>query len=198
MHEFGKALRMFLWMTIVAGLAYPILITGTAQLLFQSKANGGLIVHEGKVVGATLIGQKFTSKRYFWGRPSATDYSPLPSGGSHLAPTSNALKEAVAERRTAIVKSHGIDDNAKIPIELLFASASGIDPHISPETALFQVDRVLKARDLTDKNIHEKVNNLISTFTEDPLLGPPCVNVLKLNIALDEMTKPQTKTAQKQ
>jgi len=179
-------LKMFLWMTLLTGAIYPLLITGIAQLFFKDMANGGLETLNEKVVGANLIGQKFSSDKYFWGRPSFVDYNPLPSGGSNLGPTSAVLKKTVAERKAMIIKAHGIAANAKIPAELLFASGSGLDPHISPEAAYFQVDRVVKSRKLNPEG-KEKILHMINELTEKRrfgFLGKPYVNVLLLNKSL--------------
>lgn len=194
MNNLWTALRMFLWMTFLTGVAYPFLITGIAQLTMKHKADGGFITSKGKIVGATLIAQKFESPKYFWPRPSAIDYNPLPSGGSNLGPTSAALKKAVADRKAIIMKAHGVTDASKIPSELLFASGSGLDPHISPQTAFFQVERIVKSRNLDMNKGKKTVIHLIDKLTEHRFLGfigQPCVNVLKLNLALDELETSQ-------
>lgn len=172
---------MFLWMTALLGIVYPLLITGVAEFTMKEKAQGGLLVRKGEVVGASLIAQKFVKDHYFWPRPSFIDYQPLPSGGSNLGPTSAVLKKAVDERRLNIMKAHGIDDPSKIPIELLFASGSGLDPHISLECAYFQMERVGKARNL-DKN---QLLKLIDEAIVNRGFGV-YVNVLHLNLSLDK------------
>ncbi len=177
--------RMFLWMTVLTGIIYPLLVTGLAQLMMKQKADGGFLSSNKKIVGATLIAQKFESEKYFWARPSSIDYNPIPSGGSNLGPTSEALKKAVEERQDKILKVHHVDKD-KIPAELLFASGSGLDPHISIATAYFQIERVAKARNMESN----KIRHLVDTLTiEQPLgfLGEACVNVLVLNKALDEL-----------
>ena len=178
---------MFLWMTFLTGIIYPLLITAIAQLTMKQKADGDFLSVKDKTVGATLIAQKFESDKYFWARPSAVDYNPLPSGGSNLGPTSAALKKAVEERQEKIIKAHPVDKN-KIPTELLFASGSGLDPHISVFTAYFQIERVAKSRGLESSDI----KHLIDSMVIKPrlgFLGEACVNVLMLNKALDEPLK---------
>lgn len=187
MRNFLNNLKMFLWLSFITGIVYPLLITGLAQLILKPQAEGNFILKKNKVIGSSLIGQKFESNHYFWGRPSAVDYNPLPSGGSNFGPTSMALKTAVEERKQKIEKW---SKKMSIPSELLFASGSGLDPHITPKTALFQVDRIVQARAVHSQNAKEVITNLISKFTEPRtfgFLGEPRVNVLKLNLALDEL-----------
>lgn len=184
-----RGLRVLLWMMLLTGIVYPLIVTGIAQILFKTKADGDLISAKGKQIGAALIAQKFTEEKYFWPRPSAIDYNPLPSGGSNLGATSAALKKAVDERAAFLMKAHGIEDPTKIPSELLFASGSGLDPHISPSAAFFQINRILKARNLEEKIGRESITKLINNLTEKRCLGfigELRVNVLKLNLALDE------------
>lgn len=179
--------RMFLWMTFLTGIIYPLLITVIAQLTMKHKADGDFIFIKEKTIGATLIAQKFESDKYFWGRPSSIDYNPLPSGGSNLGPTSIVLKEIVEHRREKILKAHQVDKD-KIPPELLFASGSGLDPHIKISTAYFQIERIAKSREVESKNI----KNLIDRMIIKPslgFLGEACVNVLMLNQALDELLR---------
>lgn len=170
-------LKMFVWMVVLTGFLYPLVLTALAQLTMPHRANGDLIEQKGKTLGSTLIGQKFVETKYFWPRPSAINYDPLPSGGSNLGPTSAALKKLVEERRARI-------DRPAIPSELLFASASGVDPHISIETAYFQIERVAKARGIEA----EKIKRLVDSHIEKwyfRLLRNPYINVLELNLALD-------------
>jgi potassium-transporting ATPase KdpC subunit len=187
MKKIWNNVRMFLWMTFLTGIIYPLLITAIAQLTMKQKADGDFLASKEKIVGAALIAQKFESDKYFWARPSSIDYNPLPSGGSNLGPTSAALKKAVEERQEKIIKSHEVTKD-KIPTELLFSSGSGLDPHISLSTAYFQVERIAKARGLESKDI----KNLIDYMTIKRslgFLGEDCVNVLLLNKALDELPK---------
>ena len=184
--ELKPALLMLLVLTVITGVAYPALVTGIAQLLFKSQANGSLIEREGKVVGSTLIGQPFSDPKYFWSRPSAT--SPMPdnagnSGGSNLGPLNPALEDAVKARIDAL-KAADPAQTAPIPVDLVTASASGLDPHISPAAALWQAPRVARLRNLP----LDKVEQLIAANTQGRtfgLLGEPRVNVLMLNLALD-------------
>ncbi len=176
-------------MTILTGIAYPFLITGIAQLAFHSKANGSLIQRDGQVIGSELIGQKFDSSIYFWSRPSATDYSSLPSGGSNYGPTSKDLKILVNQRKSKFIKENMVLDTIKLPAEMLTTSASGLDPHISPKAALLQVDRISKAREFNESQ-KQQLKNLVQSKTEKlqfSLLGEPRVNILILNLELDKL-----------
>lgn len=181
---------MFLWMTFLTGILYPLLITAVAQLTMKQTADGNFLASKEKMagaplVGATLIAQKFESDKYFWPRPSSIDYNPLPSGGSNLGPTSVALKKAIEERQEKIAKSHSIEKD-KIPAELLFASGSGLDPHITVSTAYFQIERIAKSRSIESKEIKSLVDK--TTIKRGlGFLGETCVNVLVLNRALDEL-----------
>jgi potassium-transporting ATPase KdpC subunit len=183
------ALKFLLVMTILTGFTYPLLMTGIAQLCYPSKANGSLIMIEGKIKGSELIGQKFDSCIYFWSRPSATGYNPVPSGASNLGPTSDTLKKLTALRREFFLKMNSITDETPIPAEMIFASGSGLDPHISPEAALLQVDRVSRARNFNN-TMKDKLINKIKDLTEEPqflFLGEERINVLRLNIELNKI-----------
>jgi K+-transporting ATPase ATPase C chain len=184
-----NGLRLFVLLSLLTGLLYPLAVTGLATVLFPKASQGSLVVRQGKVAGSALIAQSFTSARYFWPRPSAADFATLPSGASNLGPTSAVLKKAVADRSAQLRTAHGLPADAAVPPDLIFASASGVDPHISPEAALFQVQRVGKARGFQDLQM-AKCRGLIRHFTESPqfgCLGEPRVNVLLLNQALDEI-----------
>ncbi len=184
-----KTLKLFLWMTLLTGVIYPLTITLIAQLTMKQTSDGGFLSESGRVVGATLIGQGFVADQYFWPRPSATDYSPLPSGGSNLSVTSTALKQVVEMRKQRLLSSDPTIDLQTIPNELLYASGSGIDPHISPQGALFQINRVVKARGWDEQKGRERLIQLIIANTEQNslfFLKQPCVNVLKLNMALQQ------------
>jgi potassium-transporting ATPase KdpC subunit len=183
------ALKFLLIMTILLGVLYPFFMTGVAQLTFPYKANGSLLKKDGKIIGSELLGQKFDSSIYFWSRPSAIDYNPIPSCGSNLGPTSNKLKKQVAERRLVFATNNAITDTAIIPKEMVFASASGLDPHISPEAAYLQLERVVTARKLNEEQ-KQKVKLLIINLTEEPqflILGEPRINVLDLNLELNKL-----------
>jgi potassium-transporting ATPase KdpC subunit len=180
-----QALKLLLIMTVITGIAYPLLITVLGQALFPGKANGSFRKVDGRFIGSELIGQKFTSDKYFWPRPSAIDYNPLPSGGSNLGPTSQVLRDSVTARKEFLKKAN--PSSGKVPIDLYFASGSGLDPDISPETARFQIDRVAHARGLDN---HDKIRliNLVEKQIKQPdlgILGEPRINVLSLNLVLD-------------
>lgn len=180
------ACLMVLALSFVTGLAYPALVTGLAKAVFPQQAQGSLITENGKVVGSTLIGQQFASPGRFWGRPSATSpqpYNAAAGGGSNLGPTNPAQLKSVAERAQALRTAHG---SGPVPAELVTASASGLDPHISPAAALYQAARVARERGLPE----EAVRGLISRRTEGRqlgLLGEERVNVLLLNRDLDSL-----------
>ncbi len=183
------ALKIFILFTVLLGGIYPLVITGVAQLVFPEKANGSLIAVDNKVVGSKLIGQKFNSDIYFSSRPSATDYNPLPSGGSNLGLTSEKLKQQVDERKLQFVKVNQLDENEPIPSEMLFASASGLDPHISPNAAIMQVGRIENTRKLNSTQ-KQQLFQAINQLTEEPqflFLGEARINVLQLNLELDKI-----------
>jgi K+-transporting ATPase ATPase C chain len=183
------SLKMLLVMTILTGVLYPVLMTVIAQLVFPNKSNGSMIEKNGEVIGSELIAQKFQSDKYFWCRPSAIDYNPLPSGASNLGPTSKTLKDSVEERRKHFIEKNFLQPNTIVPTEMLFASGSGIDSHISPEAAFLQVDRIAQARGF-DNQQKILLKTLVQNHIETPqfgFLGESRVNVLKLNLALDEM-----------
>ena len=188
------ALKIFLFFTILTGILYPLTITGIAQVLFPDKANGSLIVNDNKIIGSELIGQQFDSVIYFTTRPSAISYNPLPSGGSNYGLTNARLKNLVEERKNHFLDFNLLDSLTIIPSEMLFASASGLDPHISQKAALLQVDRIVKARkfnSLQKQNLIQSVEDI----TEKPqfsVLGEERVNILKLNLELDEIDKSNT------
>lgn len=179
LRHFLSSLRMLIALTILTGIAYPLLVTGLGQTLFPRQAGGSLIDVGGRVVGSALVAQKFEKGIYFQSRPSAVDYNPLPSGGSNLAPTSKKLKDQVAAGRAKWGEG--------VPQDLLFASGSGLDPHVSPEAALYQIPRVAKARGLAEDELRRLVENHIEPV-QLGFLGEPRVNVLMLNLALDRLT----------
>ena len=173
-----QSIRIYLVITLLTGVIYPLTMTGVAQLLFSKQANGSRIIENGKLVGSDLIAQKFESPKYFWPRPSAADYATVASGASNKGPTSADLKKSIEERR----EKFGTD----APVDLLTASGSGLDPHISPEAARLQIPRVAAARNMSIQKISELVDQTI----EQPqlgFLGEPRINVLLLNCALDQL-----------
>jgi K+-transporting ATPase ATPase C chain len=195
LREIRPAIVLVIALTVITGLAYPLAMTGIAEVLFPNQAQGSLIERDGKVVGAALIGQEFTSERYFHGRPSATTapdpqdstktvpkpYNAANSGGSNLGPTNKALIERVSADVERLKEEN---PSAAVPIDLVTTSGSGLDPDISPEGALFQVPRIAKARNLPEDRLRQIVNEYI----QRPLvgvIGEPRVNVLALNLALD-------------
>lgn len=186
--QLKPALGIFFVLTVLTGLVYPLTVTGLARLLFPHQANGSLIVRDGKVIGSELIGQYFDAPRYFWGRPSATSpfpYNAAASSGSNLGPTNPALAEAV-KARIAALKAADPRNNAPIPVDLVTASASGLDPHISPASAAYQTSRIARTRGIEQ----DVVRQLITQHTEGRqmgFLGEQRVNVLLLNLALDKM-----------
>jgi K+-transporting ATPase ATPase C chain len=185
MRTIGKATCLIVIMTILTGIVYPLLITGLTQVFFSEKANGSFILFRGRVVGSALIGQKFSSPRYFWPRPSSIDYNPLPSGGSNLGPTSADLLATVEERRKSVEKAH--PESGTVPTILLFASGSGLDPHITPEAAKYQIERVARARGLDNEQKNQLIA-LVERCVESPvlgILGQPRINVLRLNLVID-------------
>lgn len=182
------AIVMFAVLTLVTGVAYPLVVTGAAQSLFPAQAGGSLIQRDGKVVGSSLIGQNFSDPKNFWGRPSATGpmpYNASASSGSNQGPLNPALVDAVKGRVEAL-KAADPGNTVQVPVDLVTASASGLDPHISPAAARYQEARVAKARGLAP----EKVQSLVEQHTGQPLLGflgEAQVNVLQLNLALEAL-----------
>jgi K+-transporting ATPase ATPase C chain len=184
-----QAFLVFVALTVVTGVAYPIVITVIAQVVFPHQANGSLIERDGKVVGSELIGQQFDDPKYFWSRPSATSpaYNGAASTGSNYGPTNPAQLDAVKARVENLRKAHP-EQTGPIPIDLVTASGSGLDPHISPAAAEYQVGRVAKARNLGV----EVVRVLVAKHTvgrQLGVLGEPRVNVLELNLELDSPQK---------
>jgi len=184
--QLRPALLLLVVLTVLTGVVYPLVVTGIAQLAFPRQANGSLVTAGETVIGAALLGQANADPRYFQPRPSATGYGTLPSGGSNLAPTSVDLAAAVAQRAAGFRAANGLAAGDAVPTEMLFASGSGLDPHISPDAARWQVARVAAARGLDEA----AVAALVEAHVEGPQLGifgQPRVNVLLLNLALDEL-----------
>lgn len=181
-------LVLFILLTVITGLLYPTLVTGIGGLLFPQQAAGSLIIKDDKIIGSELIGQNFSAPRYFWGRLSATTphpYNGTASGGSNFGPLNPALVEAV-KARIAALQAAGSPPNALIPVDLVTASGSGLDPHITPAAAYYQVERVARARGLDPG----RVKQVVKAQTEMPVLGflgESWINVLKLNLALGQI-----------
>lgn len=183
------AIYLTLVMTLLTGLLYPLAMTGIAQLVFPKHANGSLVAVDGRVVGSEFIGQDFRSNKYFWSRPSAILYDPIPSGASDFGPTSDTLKSLVEDRKANFIRLNHLPSHTAVPAEMIYASGSGLDPDISPEAAELQIDRVAKARGFNAEE-RQKLIDLVESHIESPelgLLGEPRVNVLLLNLAVDAM-----------
>jgi potassium-transporting ATPase KdpC subunit len=183
------SLKIFLFFTILTGLVYPLFITAFAQIFFPKNACGSLIIKGNNVIGSELIGQQFDSSIYFFSRPSAITYNPLPSGGSNYGISNTKLKTLVFERKERFLLENKLDSLTIIPSEMLFASGSGLDPHISVKAALLQVNRVCNSRDF-DESQKQKVIQSITSLTEFPqfkFLGEERINVLALNLKLNSL-----------
>ena len=181
--QLRPAITLLALLTIITGVIYPLTVTGLAQVLFPHQADGSLIVIDGKTYGSELIGQQFDDPKYFWGRPSAAGYNAAASSGSNLGPMNPSLEEAVQARMDAL-QAADPSNPLPIPVDLVTASASGLDPHISVAAALYQVSRVATARGLGEA----QVTSLVEEYTEGRqfgIFGEPRVNVLMLNLALD-------------
>lgn len=173
-----QSLRIYIVLTLLTGIIYPAVMTGIAQFVFPAQANGSRIIQDGKLIGSDLLAQKFESPRYFWPRPSASDFGTVPSGASNKGPTSADLKKSIDERRAKF--------GSDAPVDLLTSSASGLDPHISPEAARSQIPRIAAERKMSI----QKITALVDQSIEPPqleFLGEPKVNILRLNLALDQV-----------
>lgn len=188
MKEILTSIKAYIIFSILLGLIYPLTITGIAQIAMSQKANGSLLVENGKTIGSSLIGQKFDKPEYFNSRSSAVDYNAAGSGASNLGPSSKKLMKQAQERTKEVRQSNGLKNSQKIPADMVLESASGLDPHISIENAELQAKRIVKIRGISQ----EKVNELIKQNTDYNFLGlwgQYCVNVLKLNLALNKVGK---------
>jgi K+-transporting ATPase ATPase C chain len=188
MRTLRQAVASIVVFTVITGVIYPLIVTGVAQLVFPRQANGSLIIDNGKTVGSSLIGQSFSSPKYFWSRPSATSpigYNAANSSGSNLGPLNPALTENVKARITQL-KAADAASKPLVPVDLVTASGSGLDPDISPAAAEYQVARVAKARNLDEIKVRELIVKLTKS-RQLGILGEPRVNVLELNLALDNL-----------
>ena len=193
MKTFLPAVRLFIALTVLTGVIYPLLVTGIAKAVFPKQANGSLVIANGKAVGSELLAQRFGADNYFWPRPSAgddgTNYVTVASSASNLGPTSSNLVATVQARIASFQTANGLATNAPVPADMAFASGSGLDPHISPEAARLQINRVATARKFSLEQ-KQKLSALVEQSIEPPqlgFLGEPRVNVLKLNLALDSL-----------
>ncbi|HET9929508.1 MAG TPA: potassium-transporting ATPase subunit KdpC [Polyangiaceae bacterium] len=185
--QIRSALAMLLSLSALTGLGYPLLVTGVARAAFPRQASGSLLIEAGRAKGSRLIGQPFDAPRYFWSRPSATTpaYNAAASSGSNLGPSNPALADAVKARVKALREADPGNDDP-VPVDLVTASGSGLDPHLSPAAALYQVRRVARARALDEAKVRTLVQNHVEKRVLG-VLGEPVVNVLELNLALDEL-----------
>jgi K+-transporting ATPase ATPase C chain len=186
-----NSIKILLFFTVITGIIYPVIIFGTGRIFFYNKANGSLVKGSNRIVGSELLGQKFTSRKYFWSRPSAIDYNPMPSGGSNLSLTSKVLFQQYNDNKASFMKDNLLKDNVIVPSEMLFSSASGVDPDITKESAYVQVKRISQARKFTEEQ-KQKLFILIDSQTRSRqfgFLGEEVVNILALNMILDEMSK---------
>lgn len=185
------AAKLFLLLTLIVGIIYPFSIYLFGIVCFNEKTNGSLITRDGCIIGSELLGQRFSGPEFFWGRPSAVSSEPMPSGGSNLNPIGTRMKEAIAARIDTLRMYHSSVNINDVPKDLLFASGSGVDPHISPEAALFQIDRISARRHFNEfqkQNLKALVNSSIEGRSLR-IFGEPRVNVLELNIKLIEFAK---------
>ena len=187
----SKSILALVVFTLLTGVIYPFVITLLGQIIFPVEANGSIIEKNNKIIGSKLIGQNFSDSTYFSSRPSPISYNPMPSGASNLGLSSDLLHKQVSDRKKDFKQRNNIPDSILIPPDMIFASASGVDPHISVEAAKLQVNRIIKSRKL-DLNEVKTLNNLIDSQTEYPqfgVLGNKVVNVLVLNLKLDEESR---------
>jgi K+-transporting ATPase ATPase C chain len=194
-----QSIRQTILWSVITGIMYPLVITLISQAAFHDQAEGSLVRRDGKIIGSALLAQQFTGSNYFWPRPSACSYGTGPTGinassGSNLGPTSGTLQTNVQNNIASFISGNNLPTNTVVPADMVYASASGLDPHISPESALLQVSRVAAARGLNA----DAVKGLVQQHIEEPqwgFLGQARVNVLLLNVALDELSAQPKKTA---
>lgn len=185
------SIRMLLLFSVLTGVIYPLAMTGIGQLLFRERANGGIVYVNGVIRGGDIIGQKFSSPRYFWGRPSAIDYHAECSGATNFSPTHAELKKSVLARQEAFGKTHNMSAYKDIPADMLLCSASGLDPHISPLAAQLQIERIVQARSLSPQQKQQLLQILQAHIIQPDwgFLGESRVNVLQINLALDRLCR---------
>ena len=189
MKTIRTALLFLVLFTLLTGLFYPLLVTGIGRLAFPGKSAGGMILRDGKICGSQLIAQEFRSPRYFHSRPSSTGYLAIPSGGSNLGPSSAILRKETESRRLQFIRENQLDSLCKVPSEMLCASASGLDPDISPASALLQANRVASARNFTPLQ-RQELRTLIDSMTKGASFlypGESRINVLLLNLETDKI-----------
>jgi K+-transporting ATPase ATPase C chain len=183
------SIKIFLLFSLITGIIYPLFVTALAYLLFKDKAAGSIIIRNDQVIGSSLIGQTFDNPVYFWSRPSAIGYNPLPSGGSNLGLTNEKIRQQITEREKYFLRVNNLPPGTHVPSEMVFASGSGLDPHISPEAVLLQVERIANARNYSINQRNELLI-LISKHIEEPqfhLFGQERINVFMLNLELDKI-----------
>jgi K+-transporting ATPase ATPase C chain len=187
--EWMRGLKVFLLLTFLTGIVYPWVVTISGELWFEKEINGSLAKKNGETVGSELIGQKYESPIYFHGRPSAADYSTVPSGASNLGPTSSLLIQQVQERKEKFLAENELSGETQIPVEMVFASGSGLDPHISVKSAELQINRIAKARQYSEVQ-KSKLSELVNQLAEKPqfsFFGEERINVLLLNLEVDQL-----------
>jgi potassium-transporting ATPase KdpC subunit len=187
--QITTGLRFLALMIILTGAVYPGLVTAITSIFFQKQVKGSLVEKNGVIIGSKLIGQNFDSQKYFWSRPSFNNYNPLPSGASNLSISNPLLAKEIIQRKKAFLQDNKIKENISVPPEIVTASASGLDPHITPTTALLQVRRVAQARGM-DKAEQDKLIILVNDLTEErqfSLFGEPRINVFLLNLKIDSL-----------
>ena len=182
-----QTLVCYLLLTLITGIIYPLAVTAVSLVFFPHQSKGSLMMKNGIPVGSALLAQPFKDSRYFWGRPSASDYSTVPSGSSNLGPISKKLKETVGEREQFWRSSHGLTQNSPVPVELLTASASGLDPHISLKAAEMQISRVARSRAMSEDSVRDALISYIEPGPLGGILGVNRVNVFLLNLYLDKI-----------
>lgn len=186
-NDLKSAIRIFLVFSVITGLVYPLLVTELAQNLMPERAKGSMLTVDGRVIGSELIGQEFTSPGYFHGRPSAVVYAANGSGASNLGPTSAKLMDQTGRRVKEFRQENNLSDNAPVPADSVLASGSGLDPHISLEASMQQVPRIAKTRGMNQSEVQDLIRRSIEP-SQLSILGPERINVLKLNLALDEIS----------